>query len=183
MTLRNQLKNVKIQNAETIQSYSTRVSQIKEQLEAVDEEVKNADIVMTTLNGLPRSWDSFIQGICAIRKLVKFNKLWEEFSQEEAQIATQEEKMGSEDQALTVHSKSHSKTSKRRSHFQRGKSYHKKDLSRVICYTCDEAGHYAKNCPKKPKLTKKSNKRRHHAHTAEDDEPPRKSAKKKVKIL
>ena len=30
MTLRNQLKNVKIQNAETIQSYFTRVSQIKE---------------------------------------------------------------------------------------------------------------------------------------------------------
>ena len=47
------------------QSYFTRVSQIKEQLEAVDEEVENAEIVMTTLNGLPRSWDSFIQGICA----------------------------------------------------------------------------------------------------------------------
>ena len=57
MTLRNQLKNVKIQNVETIQSYFTRVSQIKEQLEAVDEEVENAEIVMTTLNGLPRSWD------------------------------------------------------------------------------------------------------------------------------
>ena len=35
MTLRNKLKNVKIQNAETIQSYFTRVSQIKEQLKAV----------------------------------------------------------------------------------------------------------------------------------------------------
>ena len=34
-TLRNQLKNVKIQNAETIQSYFTRVSQIKEKLEDV----------------------------------------------------------------------------------------------------------------------------------------------------
>ena len=39
MNLRNQLKNVKIQNAETIQSYFTRVSQIKEQLEATYEEV------------------------------------------------------------------------------------------------------------------------------------------------
>ena len=60
MTLRNQLKNVKIQNVETIQSYFARVSHIKEQLEAVDEEVENVEIVMTTLNGLPRSWDSFI---------------------------------------------------------------------------------------------------------------------------
>ena len=87
MTLRNQLKNVNIQNAETIQSYFTRVSQIKEQLEVVDEEVENAKIVMTTLNGLPRSRDYFIQGICARNKLVKFNRLWEECSQEEAQIA------------------------------------------------------------------------------------------------
>ena len=39
MTLRNQLNNVKIQNAKTIQSYFTKVSQIKEQLEAVNEEV------------------------------------------------------------------------------------------------------------------------------------------------
>ena len=93
---------MKIQNAETIQSYFTIVSQIKEQLEAVDEEVENAEIVVITLNGLPRSWDSFIQGICARNKLVKFNRLWEECSQEEAQIAEQEEKMGSEDQALKI---------------------------------------------------------------------------------
>ena len=53
-------QNVKIQNAETMQSYFTRVSQIKEKLVAVKEEVKNAVVVMSILNGLPRSWDSFI---------------------------------------------------------------------------------------------------------------------------
>ena len=62
---------------------------------------------MTTLNGLPRSWDYFIQGIYARKKLFKFRRLWEECSQEEAWIAAQEEKMGSEYQSLTVHSKSH----------------------------------------------------------------------------
>ena len=105
MTLRNQLKNVKIQNAETIQSYFTRVSQIKEKLEALDEQVENVEIVMTALNGLPRTWEYFIQGICARNKLVKFSRLWEECSQEEAQIAAQEEKMGSEDQYLAIQSK------------------------------------------------------------------------------
>ena len=40
MALRNQLKNVKIQNSETMQSYFTRVSQIKEQLEVVEEKVE-----------------------------------------------------------------------------------------------------------------------------------------------
>ena len=68
MTLRNQLKNVKIQNVETIQPHFTRISQIKEHIEAVEEEVENAEVVITTLNGLPGSWDSFIQGMCARRK-------------------------------------------------------------------------------------------------------------------
>ena len=67
----------------------------------MDEEVENAEIVMTTLNGLPRSWDSFIQGIYAKKKLVKFSRLWEECSQEEARIVAQEEKMVNVDQALT----------------------------------------------------------------------------------
>ena len=105
MTLRNQLKNVNIQNVETIQSYCTRFSQIKEQLEAVDEEVENSEIVMTTLNGIPRACDSFIQGICARKKFFKFSRLWEECSQEEARILAREENMGSEYQALIVQSK------------------------------------------------------------------------------
>ena len=75
MTLRNQLKNVKIQNSETIQSYFTRVTQIKEQLEAVEENVEEGKFVMTTLNGLPGSWDLFVHGICAIRRLIYFNRL------------------------------------------------------------------------------------------------------------
>ena len=72
--LRKQLKNVKIQNSNTIHSYFTRVAQIKEQLVVVEDIVDEGEIVMTTLNGLPRSWDSFIQGICARRNLISFNR-------------------------------------------------------------------------------------------------------------
>ena len=39
MTLRNQLKNVNIHNSETMQYYFTRVAQIKEQLNTVEENV------------------------------------------------------------------------------------------------------------------------------------------------
>ena len=55
-----------------MQSYFTRVAQIKEQLEAIGDMVEEAEIVMTTLNGLPRDWESFIQGICSRRRLTKF---------------------------------------------------------------------------------------------------------------
>ena len=124
---------------------------------------------MTTLNVLPRAWDSFIQGICARKKLVKFNRLWEECSQEEAWIASREENMGSEYQALTAHTKK----TRRDHHHSKGKSYHsRRDWSTVRCYTCDEKGHISKYCPNKGKSKKKKgNKRRHHAHAAEDDEP------------
>ena len=50
-------------------SYFTRVSQIEEQLEAMGEDIENGEVVMTTLNGLPSSWDSYIEGICARIKL------------------------------------------------------------------------------------------------------------------
>ena len=140
MTLRNQLKNVK-----TIHSYFTRVSQIKEQLEAVDEEVENAEIVMTTLNCLPRTSDSFIQGICARKKLVKFSRLWEECSQEEARIAAREEKIGSEDQDLIVQYK---KNIRDYHHHSKGK-HPPSRKNQLRCYTCDEIGHFAKDCPKR----------------------------------
>ena len=44
--------------------------------------VDEAEVVITTLNGLPREWDSFIRGICARRKLTKFRNIWEECVQE-----------------------------------------------------------------------------------------------------
>ena len=53
MTLRTQLKDVKMQMSKSIQSHFTRFSQIKEQLEAIGDNVKEAEAMMTTLNGFP----------------------------------------------------------------------------------------------------------------------------------
>ena len=84
--------------------------------------------------------------------------------------------MGSEDQALTVHSKK----PRRSSHHPRGKHSHKdntiKYLSKIRRYTCDEAGHFARNCTKRQNK-KKRKKRRHHVHAAKDDEPSRKRSR------
>jgi hypothetical protein len=63
------------------------------------------EMVMTTLNGLPRSWDAFIQRICSRMKLPRFNRLWEDSNQEEARMTTREEKMIDDDQALATHTR------------------------------------------------------------------------------
>ena len=81
--------------------------------------------------------------------------------------------MGGEYQALTLHSKK----TRRSSDHPKGKHFHKdntrKYFSRIRCYTCDEKGQYARECPRNKNVShkKKGNKRRHHAHVAEDDEP------------
>ena len=52
MTLRTQLKDVK---SEIIQCYFTRRSQLEEKLEAIGDNVKEAEAYITNLNGLPSS--------------------------------------------------------------------------------------------------------------------------------
>jgi hypothetical protein len=65
MNLRTQLKNTKMQKGEIVQDYFSRVYQFKEHLEAIGDNLGEYELVMKTLNGLTRPWDSFIQTICA----------------------------------------------------------------------------------------------------------------------
>jgi hypothetical protein len=82
------------------------VSQIREQLEAIEDTVEEAKVVMNTLNGLPRSFESFIQGICSRRNLTSFSRLWEDCTEEEARLAAREEKLGDdENQSLAAHAR------------------------------------------------------------------------------
>jgi hypothetical protein len=105
ITLKTQMKNVKLQDSDSSQSYFSRVNQIKEHIEAIGDIVDEAEMVMTTLNGLPSSWDSFIQGICSRRKLIKFIILWEDCTQEEARPVAREEKLRDDDQTLVAHTR------------------------------------------------------------------------------
>ena len=80
------MKEVKIQNAETMQSYFTRVSQIKEQLEAVSEEYISGDGHL--------EWPPKIMGFIHVRnvcqkEVITFSRLWK--STHKKKISTLEE--------------------------------------------------------------------------------------------
>ena len=63
---------------------------------------------MTTLNGPPPSWESFIQTISGQTKLPKFDKLWEECTQEETRIVARQRLNGTqpeENHAFVSHDK------------------------------------------------------------------------------
>jgi hypothetical protein len=76
MNLRTQHKNTKMQKGETVQEYFSRVSQFKELLEAIGDNLDEDELIMTTLNGLTRPWDAFIQTICARKEKLQFDNLW-----------------------------------------------------------------------------------------------------------
>jgi hypothetical protein len=137
---------------------------------------------MTTLNDLPKSWESFIQGICSRRKLTKFSRLWEDCTQEEARLAAREEKLGGdENQALAAHTRNGKNRKEVHSHkkFQSSQKAQKtqKDYSSYKCYSCQKMGHIARNYPHIKDKFRKRKYKRHHAHAAEDDEPVQRKAK------
>jgi len=185
-----------MKKGEITQDYFSRVSQFKEQLEAIGDNLDEDELVMTTLNGLTRPWDAFIQTICARKEKLQFDSLWEECVQEEARVANREAVLlRDEDQALAAHAKGR----KKKAHFQKETHFHKeshstkrfqkyrkgqrkgKDFSSYQCYHCDKMGHIAKNCPTRREEYKKRNNKRHHAHAVEDDEPPKKLTKEEIK--
>jgi hypothetical protein len=106
MNLRTQLKNTRMQKGESIQEYFSRISQFKEQLEAIGDTIGEDELIMKTLNGLTIPWDAFIQTICVRTEKLKFDSLWEECIQEETTVANREDLLAiDEDQALATHTK------------------------------------------------------------------------------
>jgi hypothetical protein len=145
MTLGSQLKNVKMQNSKTIHSYFLTLNQIKEHIEAIGDSIEGEEMVMTTLNGFPRSWDAFIRGIVSRKKLPNFNMLWEDCNQEEARIAAREENMADEDQALVTHTRKgkNKKENSSPKKFKKGQ----RDNSNIKCYCFQELGHFSRDFP------------------------------------
>jgi hypothetical protein len=116
MNLRTQPKNTRMQRGESIQEYFSRISQFKEQLEAIGDAIDEDELIMTALNGLSRPWDAFIQTICARKQKLLFDGLWKEYIQEESRIANRETLLSrDEDQALATHTKG----GRKKSYFQK----------------------------------------------------------------
>ena len=177
MTLRTQFKNMNTQDSESIQSYFTRISQIREQIEATGDSVEEAQLVMTTMNGLPRPWDPFIKGICSRRKITKFSGLWEDCTKKEARLESQEEKLGNEEnQALTIHARKGKNKVENRppKKFQKYQKKKQRNNSNIRCFNCQKVGHVTRNCLMVRDQIKNERKKRHHANAVEDEEPSQK---------
>ena len=153
LNLRAQLKSTKMSHGESIQDYFTRISHIKEKLEAIGDKLDEDELVMIALNGLTRPWDSFIQTMCARKESMKFDVVWEDYIQEETRVENREALLKEDDQALATHTKrrrrSQSNFKKRNlkesqppKRIQRTRENPlDKDYSVFQCFHCDKLGH------------------------------------------
>jgi hypothetical protein len=160
LTLRNHIRNVTMNKLEIVANYFMRISQIKDQLVAIGDPLDDVELMTTTLNGFPSSLDPFVQGICARRKFPKFNKLWEDCTQEESRLISKSHKKNDdENQELSTQVKKR-KEREEGSPKKSKRPLYKKDASKIRCYNCKEMRHYAAQCP----LKYEKGKKKHHAH-------------------
>ena len=68
---------------DTVTSFLTRFSQIRDELEVVGEIVDPSKLVRKTLNGFSNPWVSFVRAIVAREHMTSWERLWDDFVQEE----------------------------------------------------------------------------------------------------
>jgi hypothetical protein len=68
--------------------------------------MSDKELVLTTLNNLPKQWESFLQSICGRGSLPTFDRLWTDCTQEELKLGIRGvEDSSEENHALALHTK------------------------------------------------------------------------------
>ena len=139
---------MKMTKSKNIASYFMRITELRDKLKSSGDDLEEKDLVMTTLNGLPLSWESFIQTISGRTKLPKFDKLWTDCTQEETIIVALQRLHGTqpeENQAFVSHTKKNKgrgrkpyihKHQDKRSSPPPDQKKQKKDLCQIQSYSC-----------------------------------------------
>ena len=58
--LKNKMHNMNMERDETVGSFFTNISQVKDQLASISMETDEDDLIQTSINGNPTSWETFI---------------------------------------------------------------------------------------------------------------------------
>jgi hypothetical protein len=180
LTLKSQLQSTKMTKGDLVALFFMKLSEIKEQLESIGEIMSDREIVLTTLQNLPKSWEPFIQSISGREALPTFDRLWTDCTQEELRLRNRGvEDSSEENHALALHTKKGGRFKRNFRQTFKGEKpssnpgYQRRDASEIQCFRCDKYGHIARNCPTRKKG-------RQYASTADIDlDPPQMSEEKR----
>ena len=126
---------------ENVATYLTKITQVRDELGVVGELIADNELVRTPLNGVTKKWVVFVEGIVPRENLPKWDRLWDDFIQEETRRGYVQGSSSNgndeENVALAAKSKKNSKGG------NKSKGEGKNDMSKVKCFACHKMGHYA----------------------------------------
>jgi hypothetical protein len=76
MSLKNELRDMKINDDDNITSYFVRISRLRDQLQAIEEITSEKELVNIVLNGFPKTWDAFSANMNTRKEYPTFEELW-----------------------------------------------------------------------------------------------------------
>jgi hypothetical protein len=168
MSLKNELYDMKMNDDDNITTYFVRISQLRYQLQSIEEIISEKELVNIVLNGLPKTWDAFAASMNTRKEYPAFEELWTCCAQEESRISAKEKRQKKyDDQAFTTRFKNFRN---KRKFGSRRNPNQEKDISEVQCFNCRKYGHYKNHHP-----DLKKRKEKHEASISEEKEPTKKT--------
>ena len=65
---------------ESVATYLTRVSQVKDKLAVVGEVIPDSELVQNALKGFTKEWEVFVKCVVVREKLHDWSRLWDDFT-------------------------------------------------------------------------------------------------------
>ena len=76
MSLKNELRDMKMNDDDNITSYFVKISQLRDQLQAIEEITSEKELLNIVLNGIPKTWDAFSTSMNTRKEYPTFEELW-----------------------------------------------------------------------------------------------------------
>jgi hypothetical protein len=89
MVLHDRLRGIRMLKDESVTSFLGRFTQIRDELGAVGEVVEPNSLVRQALNSFTKPWGPFVRGIVAREALPTWERMWDDFVQEEIRLASE----------------------------------------------------------------------------------------------
>jgi hypothetical protein len=176
MVLHDRLRSIRMLKDESVSSFLARFTQIRDELGAVGEVIVPNSLVRQALHSFTKPWGPFIQGIVPRETLPTWERMWDDFAQEEIRLASessgqrqQQSGQSGEDLALWAKGKKKAGRGGRQGPKTGGQpqrsggaesssgqssghgSGQGRDMSKVKCFVCKKFEHYAGQCPNRKK--------------------------------
>jgi hypothetical protein len=87
IVLHDRLRSIRMLKDESVSSFLARFTQIRDELGAVGEVIVPNSLVRQALHRFTKPWGPFIQGIVTREHLPTWERMWDDFAQEEIRLA------------------------------------------------------------------------------------------------